>query len=131
MRWTVDLKEYFEKTKGHGILATADTNGKVNTALYARPYFMDDGTVIFIMAERLTHENLKSNPWAAYLFLESREGYFGKRLYLKKIKEEQNEELINEICRRCSYSHYEVHKRYIAYFSIEKVLPLIGDAESA
>ena len=76
-------------------------------------------------------ENLKSNPWAAYLFLESGEGYFGKRLYLKKLKEEQNEELINEICQRCNYSHYRVHKRYVAYFDIEKELPLIGNVESA
>jgi hypothetical protein len=127
----MELKEYFEQAKGHGVLATADATGKVNAALYARPYFMDDGTVTFIMAERLTHENLKSNPWAAYLFLESGEGYFGKRLYLKKLKEEENEELINEICQRCNYSHYKAHKRYIAYFDIEKVLPLIGDAESA
>ncbi|MCJ7807552.1 MAG: pyridoxamine 5'-phosphate oxidase family protein [Dehalococcoidia bacterium] len=127
----MDLKEYFEQAKGHGVLATADATGKVNAALYARPYFMDDGTVTFIMAERLTHENLKSNPWAAYLFLESGEGYSGKRLYLKKLKEEENEELINEICQRCNYSHYKAHKRYIAYFDIEKVLPLIGDAESA
>ena len=127
----MDLKEYFEQAKGHGVLATADANGKVNAALYARPYFMDDSTVTFIMAERLTHENLKSNPWAAYLFLESGEGYFGKRLYLKKLKEEQNEELINEICQRCNYSHYRVHKRYVAYFDIEKELPLIGNVESA
>ena len=33
--------------------------------------------VTFIMAERLTHENLKSNPWAVYLFTEERK-YFEK-----------------------------------------------------
>jgi len=49
------LDEYFESTKGRGVLATADKNGKVNLAMYARPYLMDDHTVTFIMAERLTH----------------------------------------------------------------------------
>ncbi|MFC2042257.1 pyridoxamine 5'-phosphate oxidase family protein [Chloroflexota bacterium] len=125
----MNLGDYFDQTKGHGILATADATGKVNTAVYARPYFTDDTTAVFIMAERLTHENLKSNPWASYLFMEAGEGYSGKRLYLKKVKEEQNEQLVSDICRKCDYSHYEIHTRYIVSFNVEKVLPLIGDHE--
>lgn len=120
------LKEYFDNAKGYGVLATADSAGKVNTAVYARPHVMDEKTVAFIMAERLTHENLKSNPWASYLFIEAGEGWSGKRVYLKKLKEEQNEELIGEICRRCDYSRYEVENRFVVYFSVENVLPLIG-----
>ena len=127
----MNLSEYFEQTKGRGILATADATGKVNAALYARPYFMDDNTAVFIMAERLTHENLKSNPWAVYLFMEAGEGYSGKRLYLKKIKEEQNEQLVSQICRKCDYSKYEAHTRYVVSFTVEQVLPLIGDDRQA
>ena len=127
----MNLGDYFDQTKGHGILATADAEGKVNTAVYARPYFTDDTTAVFIMAERLTHENLKSNPWASYLFMEAGEGYFGKRLYLKKVNEEQNEQLVSDICRKCDYSHYEIHTRYVVSFTVEKVLPLIGDHEKA
>ena len=51
----MDLSEYFDQTKGRGVLATADAAGKVNAAVYAHPYFMDGNTVVFIMAERLTH----------------------------------------------------------------------------
>lgn len=125
------LDEYFESTKGRGVLATADKRGKVNLATYARPYFMDDSTVTFIMAERLNHENLKSNPYAAYLFSEEEQKYQGKRLYLKKTKEEKNPDLITRICRKCDYSHYETSNRYVVYFNIEKVLPLIGSGESS
>ena len=125
----MSLGEYFDKAKGYGVLATADGTGKVNIAVYARPHIMDDQTVAFIMAERLTHENLKVNPWAAYLFIEKGEGWTGKRLYLKKVKEEQNDQLIGEICRRCDYSRYDVKNRHIVYFSVEKVLPLIGTNE--
>jgi len=125
----MNLSEYFDKAKGYGVLATADGTGKVNIAVYARPHIMDDQTVAFIMAERLTHENLKVNPWAAYLFIEKGEGWTGKRLYLKKVKEEQNDQLIGEICRRCDYSRYDVKNRHIVYFSVEKVLPLIGTNE--
>ena len=123
----MDLRDYFEQTKGCGVLATADDTGKVDAAIYARPYFMDDDTVVFIMAERLTHANLQSNPWATYLFMEDAEGYHGKRLYLKKIKEEQNDQLVDKICRKCDYSHYEMHTRYVVSFTIEKILPLIGN----
>jgi len=121
------LGEYFDQTTGRGILATADASGKVNAAVYARPYFTDDTTAVFIMAERLTHENVQSNPNAAYLFMEAGEGYSGKRLYLKKIREEQNEQLVSDICRKCDYSHYDVHKRHVVFFNVEKVLPLTGE----
>lgn len=125
----MNLSEYFEQTKGSGILATADADGKVNVALYSRPHFMDDGTVAFIMAQRLTHENLKTNPWAAYLFMESKEGYSGKRLYLKKVREEQNEQLISEIRRKRDHVPSKTGAKYLVYFKVEKVLPLVGSGE--
>jgi len=123
----MNLGEYFEQIKGHGVLATANAEGKVNAAIYARPHFMGNDIVAFIMAERLTHENLQSTPWATYIFIEDGEGYKGKRLYLKKVKEEQNNQLISEICRKCDYSHYHIGTRYVVHFTVEKVLPLIGD----
>lgn len=126
----MSLKEYFESAKGYGVLATADAAGKVNVAVYARPHVMEDGTVAFIMAERLTHENLKTNSWAAYSFLEADGKWSGRRLYLRKLKEEQNEALIKEIYRRCDYSRYEVKNRYIVYFTVEQVLPLIGETQA-
>ena len=57
----MDLKEYFENTKGVGVLATADSDGKVDAAIYARPHFMDDGTLAVISRDRLTHHNLQSS----------------------------------------------------------------------
>jgi Pyridoxamine 5'-phosphate oxidase len=122
----MELEEYFKSTKGRGVLATSDKNGKVNLALYAQPYFMDENTVTFIMAERLTHANLVSNPWAAYLFTEEEWKSQGKRLYLRKIKEEKNPDLLEKICRECNYSDYETGNKYVVYFNIENVLPLIG-----
>jgi len=122
----MSLADYFENVKGYGVMATADGTGRVNVAVYARPHVVDETTVAFIMAERRTHENLQGNPWAAYSFLETGEGWSGKRLYLQKIREEQNEDLLREICRRCDYSRYDVSHRHIVFFSVEKVLPLIG-----
>ncbi len=82
----MSLREYFENTRGRGVLATASADGKVDVAVYARPHAIDDETIAFIMADRLSHRNLESNPHAAYLFLESGEGYNGKRLFLTRLR---------------------------------------------
>lgn len=124
------LSEYFEKTKGRGVIATADSKGKVGTAVYGRPHFINEKTVAFIMADHLMHKNLQSNPYASYLFMESNDRYVGKRLYLSKIKEEKDRDLIDQIRRKDSCPVYEVYRdkiRYLVYFHIDKVLPLIGD----
>jgi len=123
------LSKYFENVKGKGILATADTSGTVDAAMYARPHFMDEDTIAFIMAERLSHENLRSNPNACYLFVENGDKYVGKRLYLTKTKEEENTQLIENLRRQHHYiAHAEYYKenKYLVYFHIDKVLPLIG-----
>jgi len=124
------LSEYFERTKGRGVIATSDSKGKVGMAVYGRPHFLNEKTIAFIMADRLMHKNLQSNPYAAYLFIEAKERYVGKRLYLTKIKEEKDKVLIDKIRRRESCPAYTVYKdtiRYLVYFRIDKVLPLIGD----
>ncbi len=79
-----NLKEYFESTKGSGVLATADSSGKVDAAIYSRPHFLEEGTLAFIMRDRLTHHNLQSNPHATFLFMEDGPGYNGKRLVFEK-----------------------------------------------
>ncbi|MEJ5349512.1 MAG: pyridoxamine 5'-phosphate oxidase family protein [Desulfosoma sp.] len=126
----MDLKAYFDQTKGFGVLATADAEGKVDVAVYARPHVMEDGTLGFIMKDRLTHHNLQSNPRAAYLFREDGGGYKGKRFFLKKVKESQDPELIESL-RRKSYatrSEDPDTKEFAVFFTVEKELPLIGSA---
>ena len=88
------LGEYFEKTKGRGIIATSDSKGKVGTAVYGRPHFINEKTVAFIMADRLMHKNLQSNPYAAYLFMESKERYVCKREYFLKKTEKKKKNII-------------------------------------
>lgn len=124
------LSEYFEKTKGLGVIATSDDQGKVGMAVYGRPHFINEKTIAFIMADRLMHKNLQSNPSAAYLYVEDRGKYVGKRLYLTKIKEEKDKSLIDQIRRTDrspAYTKYKDTIKYLVYFRIDKVLPLIGD----
>jgi hypothetical protein len=124
----MDRKEYFENTKGLGVLATSDDDGKVDAAVYARPHFMENGTIAMIMRDRLTHHNLSSNSHAAYLFKEDGPGYKGKRLFLTKVGEEENTELLQSLQTR-QYIDEKDETRFLVFFRIDKELPLVGSGE--
>jgi len=121
------LKDYFESKKGIGVLSTADGAGKVDSAVYSRPHIMDDGTIAFIMRDRLSHKNVTENPKAAYLFVEAGEGYKGKRLFLTKVREEVDSELLYELRRR-TYPPEKDRRdpKFLVFFKLEDELPLVG-----
>jgi hypothetical protein len=121
----MESKKYFEKVKGFGVLATADDKGRTNAAVYSRPHFMEDGTLAFIMRDRLTHNNLTSNPYATFLFREDGAGYNGRRLYLQKVREEQDTELLQSLRRR-KYPDKTVEAKFLVFFKLIDELPLIG-----
>ena len=125
------LKDYFQNTQGTGVLATADSSGRVDAAIYSRPHILDDGSLAFIMRERLTLSNLQSNPYSTYLFMEHGLHLKGLRLFLKKTGEDQNEELINNMTRRNLSPEQDkaAGPKHIVYFSLEKVLALVGGRE--
>jgi hypothetical protein len=125
------LSEYFDKADGFGVLSTADQSGKVDAAIYGRPHFIDDETVAFIAADKLTHANLQVNPHAVYIFKEAGR-YEGRRLYITKLREEKDSPLIEEIRRRKSREvegKSQSGSRFLIYFHLDKVLPLIGDGQ--
>ena len=123
----MDWKEYFEKKSGMGFLATANSKGEVDIAVYSRPKVMEDGTLACGMADRLTHANLTENPHAVYAFNEG--GFQGKRLFLEKVREETEGPLLDSI-------RAEADKvvgpgggdmvKFVVYFRVKKDLPLVG-----
>jgi hypothetical protein len=126
------LAEYFQNISGIGILSTADSAGLVNAAVYSKPHVLDDRTVAFVMRRRLTHHNLQSNPFAAYLFLENAPGHRGLRLHLKKVREDTDPAVI-EPFRMRQLSPDEESKRgpiYLVMFTVIKVLPLTGSGDA-
>ena len=126
----MNMKTYFEETKGMGVLSTADDAGRVNAAVYGRPHVMEDGSLALIMRDRLSHSNLQSNPHAAFLFREAGPGYKGLRLHLTKTHEESGTPLVKELCHRCRIDDKPDAVRYLVVFKTDKELPLIGAGES-
>jgi len=122
------LTDYFTNAKGLGILATSDSQGNVNTAIYSRPYLIDEEKIAFSMLERLSYSNIQSNPKAAYMFVEDGEGYKGKRLYLTMTGEEKVPERIKEIKKQHEKAKDSDDKvRHLIYFTVDRIRPIVGD----
>ena len=126
---TTDWTHYFEGSRGFGVLATADDEGRVNAAVYARPHVNEDGTVAMIMADRRSHAYLKRNPHATFLFRadggEESRRYDGVRLALTAIAEEQDTERLRTLARR-GYRDDRAG-RFLVTFQVDEVRPLVGD----
>lgn len=127
----MSLSSYFENTRGTGVLSTADAEGRVDAAVYSRPHVMDDGTLAVIMRDRLSHANLQSNPRAAYLFIEDGPGYKGKRLFLTRLREETETDLLYRLKRKDRSPGDEADRgdKFLVFFRIDKELPLVGAGE--
>jgi len=126
------LKKYLERKDGKGILSSANADGMVTSAIYSKPHVFDDGTIAFVMRGRLTHGNLKSNPYASYMFIEEGYGYKGIRLYLKKIKEDTDNALIDTMQRRHLTPEEDKAKgpKFLIHFRVDRILPLIGEGDT-
>ncbi|MEM7828497.1 MAG: pyridoxamine 5'-phosphate oxidase family protein [Candidatus Aenigmatarchaeota archaeon] len=126
------LSEYFERASGQAILSTADSSGRVTIAIYSTPRVLDDGTLCFIMRERLTYRNLKENPHAAFMFIEDGTGYRGIRLFLTKVREDDNPEMIKKMTRRYLTPEEDELKgpKHLVIFRVDRILPLIGDGDT-
>lgn len=128
----MNLADYLKNATGHGVLATSDNSGKVDIAIYSKPHFIEDGSLAFIMRDRLTHHNLQENPYAAYMFIESGSNHEGIRLHLKKVRESGDAALIASLTRRhlSAAADQAAGAKFLVYFTIEHILPLIGGGES-
>jgi len=130
----MNLKEYFEGTKGTGVISTSDGSGRVNSAIYSKPYVIDGESVAFIMADRLTRKNLKVNPRAAFLFLEDGGGFSGKRFALTMTKEGTGEDEPDAALTAWYEKYrqaYPDESLYLGYFHVDETLPLVNELEQA
>ena len=125
----MDLAGYFEKNDGVGILGTSDSSGKADLAIYAKPFVVDENTIALVMKQRLSHQNLKANLQAAYLFLEKGSGYKGIRLYMTMLREESNQSLIADMRKKqpCMFPQEDDSGKFLVFFRVDHIRPLVGD----
>ena len=120
-----ELKSYFKEKKGVGVLSTADSQGNVDSVVYPlRPFIMDDGTFLFLMEDDLYHANLITNPKAIYVFFEDKAHHKGKKLYLTKVREEMEIDMVCSVGRQ-KIKTKEGKKRFRVFFKLEKEVSLM------
>jgi hypothetical protein len=121
------LSELF-KEAGHGVIATSNTQGEVNVAVYATPHVVDDSILAWGMTEGRTYNNIMENPRAAYLYMYVGAGYAGARLGLKLKGIENSGEMLDVIKARTleivGAAAAEAVK-HVAYFTVVEIRPLI------
>jgi hypothetical protein len=128
---TMNLNHYFTEKKGTGVMATSNAQGVVDTAIYSRPHVLGSDEIAFVMRDHLTHHNLQENNHAGYLFIEDGGGYSGVRLFLTRIDESTDDELIAAMTRRHLSPEEDRAKgrKFLVRFRVDKVLNLIGGDE--
>jgi len=122
------LSTYFENTRGTGVMATANSRGEIDAAVYDKPFFLDEETVAFLMADGLTRNNLDENPRAAFLFTEGEDA--GRRVYLTKIREDEDDDITEEILNRLPAGRegrYRSTPKRVVYFHIDRIRALVGE----
>lgn len=124
----MNLFEYLENHEGIGILSTANRDGEVNGAVYARPHVLEPGKVAFVMRERLSRANLLENGYAHFLFLEDAQKSKGVRLHLEMVDEIKDTDIIKSYSRRKRVNGDDENK-YLVKFKVRKALQLIGGQE--
>lgn len=116
------------KAGGKGVMATADADGTVNTAVYAPPRMIDDTTAAWGMTERRTYANVRANPNASYLYFAPGDGFQGVRLTLQLKEVADSGEILDEIrarARETSPPGAADALKYVAYFTIVEERPLV------
>ncbi len=122
----MNLRETLEPG-GKGILSTASRTGAVNTAVYAFPQIVDGETVAWGMTDGRTWDNVQENPYAAYTYFASGEGFRGARLTLTLSRTEDSGEMLAKIRRQAdtiSPANPE-SIRHVAYFQVIESRPLV------
>ena len=89
------------QTEGRAnILATSDSAGKVNVAMFGSYHLMDDSSVLVMLSDNRSYQNLKVNPHAACMvMLHGKTGMAteGCRLYMKVRSIEDEGQMWNDI----------------------------------
>ncbi|HET6515409.1 MAG TPA: pyridoxamine 5'-phosphate oxidase family protein [Thermodesulfovibrionales bacterium] len=124
---TVKLSEVI-KAGGRGVIATSDSKGVVNTAIYAQPHIIDNETLAWGMTEGRSFHNISENPYAAYLYMNPGAGFSGVRIGLKRKEIEKTGDMLDLVRKNTAEKvspEAASAVKYVVYFTVTEVRPLI------
>ncbi len=125
-----NLNEIFSNHQT-GVLATANTQGEVDAAVFGSCRLLDDNTVVVGLGNNRTLANLKLNPYATLLFATPGPSVFkwaGARVYLKLTDLLETGSLFEETVAEVEREAGKMAARMIttvATFTITEVRPIV------
>ena len=124
------VKGYLQAEERSNVLATTDTSGKVNLAVFGSLALADDATVIVMVGDNRTYANLQENPLASLLVtLHGKTGMQqeGCRLYLKVRSIEDEGKMFDQIKGKVKEKVGDAAEmlKHLVWFDIEEVRPIL------
>ena len=127
----LELMEKFNDPTRLGTLATADTAGKVDNAVFSALQMVNEKTVMMAIGDNRSYANLKVNPQAAFVFFHPAETPYewqGARVYLKVIATDEDgqpfEQMVGMV-RQMAGDQAADNVKAVITFNIEELRPLI------
>jgi hypothetical protein len=126
--------EMFNRKNRIGTLATANTDGAVNAAVFGSLRMIDEDTVIMAIGNNRSYQYLKNNPRATFIVIEPGDApmtWKGVRLYLKVDAMERYGELVDSFrknIRRLAGDQSSDAIVAAIRFNVTEVRPLIASA---
>lgn len=131
MTETISARELVNNPHRVGVVATTDREGHPNVAVFGSAHMPDDLTLVVALGETRTAQNLLENSRAVFMSVLPDENPMktqGCRVYLKlRTLENEGPNLDAAKARVAALSNEKAAAmiRYVAYFDIESVRPLI------
>lgn len=128
------IMEMFNRKNRIGALATADTDGDVNAAVFGSPRMIDEETVVMAIGNNRSYQYLKKNPKAAFIVIEPGDApmtWKGVRLYLEVDAMERYGELVDSFRKNIRKLAGDQSANAIVAairFKVTEVRPLIAPA---
>jgi len=130
MKVNETVKGFLQAEGRSNVLATTDTAGKVNLAVFGSLALADDETVVVMVGDNRTYANLQANPLASLLVsLHAKTGMQqeGCRVYLKVRSMEDGGKMFDEIKGkvRAKVGDAAEMLKHLVWFDIEEVRPIL------
>lgn len=121
----MNLSELFIRS-GVGVMSTSSSDGRVTSAVYARPHVIDETTLVWGMTDKRTYQNLSRNRHAAFLFKTADPGFNGVRLSLELLKTEEEGDLLDTIRKSAeTVAGNGISITHAAWFKVTEMRSLI------
>jgi hypothetical protein len=124
------VRGYLQTEGRSNVLATTDTSGRVNLAVFGSLALVDDATVVVMVGDNRTYGNLQENPFASCLVtLHGKTGMQqeGCRLYLKVRSIEDKGKTFDAIKEqvRARVGDAAEMLKHLVWFDVEEVRPIL------